>query len=151
MMILLTFEDGAGSVELFGEDEAHHLVGEGHQGEGHHLLGAVVDGFGEAVGAADDEDEASAALLLLTQPCGEVEAPALDAVLVEEDNGVAGLYQGENELALFVLLLVLGEVAGVAELGDDMDVEGHIVVDTVAVVVDARDIEFVCRLADEDE
>ena len=29
-MIRLTAQNGHGAVELFGEDEANHLVGEGH-------------------------------------------------------------------------------------------------------------------------
>ena len=32
MMIGLAFDDGAGAVDLFGEDQTDHLVGEGHLG-----------------------------------------------------------------------------------------------------------------------
>ena len=30
MMVRFTFDDGTGTVDLFGEGEAYHLVGEGH-------------------------------------------------------------------------------------------------------------------------
>jgi hypothetical protein len=30
MMIGFALDDGAGAIDLFGEDEAYHLVGEGH-------------------------------------------------------------------------------------------------------------------------
>ncbi len=30
MMVWFTFDDGTGTVDLFGEGEAYHLVGEGH-------------------------------------------------------------------------------------------------------------------------
>ena len=29
-MVRLAFNDGAGAVELFGENQSHHLMGEGH-------------------------------------------------------------------------------------------------------------------------
>ena len=42
-MIRLAAKNGHGAVELFGEDEAYHLMGEGHRGERNLLTGAVVD------------------------------------------------------------------------------------------------------------
>ena len=74
MMIGLAFDDGAGAVDLFGEDQADHLVGEGHLGEGQLFVGSGIDGWGEAVGAADDEDEAAGGVTLLFQPAGKLDA-----------------------------------------------------------------------------
>ena len=34
VVIGFAFDDGAGAINLLGEDESHHLVGEGHLGEG---------------------------------------------------------------------------------------------------------------------
>ena len=31
VMVGLAFDDGAGAVELFGENQTHHLMGEGHE------------------------------------------------------------------------------------------------------------------------
>ena len=39
VVVGFAFEDGEGAVELFGEEEAYHLVGEGHLGDGLLLLG----------------------------------------------------------------------------------------------------------------
>ena len=64
-MVGLAFDDGAGAIELLGEDEAHHLVAERHGREGEAFVGAGVDVGGESVGAADEEDETSGGLLLL--------------------------------------------------------------------------------------
>ena len=52
-------ENGEGTVELLGEDEADHLVGEGHGGKGELVVGAGIDLGGESVGASDEEDEAA--------------------------------------------------------------------------------------------
>ena len=49
--------DGHGAVELFREDEADHLVGESHAGEGDFVVRPLVDFLGESVGTSDDEDE----------------------------------------------------------------------------------------------
>lgn len=34
VVIGFALDDGAGAINLLGEDESHHLVGEGHLGEG---------------------------------------------------------------------------------------------------------------------
>ena len=44
MVIGFALDDGAGAVDLFGEDQADHLVGEGHLGEGQLLVGPCIDG-----------------------------------------------------------------------------------------------------------
>jgi len=59
VVVRLAFDDGASAVDLLGEDEAYHLVREGHLGEGKLFVGTGVDGRGEAVWASDDEDESA--------------------------------------------------------------------------------------------
>ena len=66
-------QDGEGAVVLLDEDEAHHLVGEGHAGEGEFGVSGVIDGGREAVGTPDDEDKAARqGGHLLLQPPGKV-------------------------------------------------------------------------------
>ena len=43
MVVRLTFYNSTCAIERRGKDKAHHLVREGHLGEGDLLVGAVVD------------------------------------------------------------------------------------------------------------
>jgi hypothetical protein len=54
----VTREDGEGTVDLFGEDGAGELVGEGNKTEREQQVGAVSGCGGPAVGGAYAEDEA---------------------------------------------------------------------------------------------
>ena len=45
MMVWFALDDGAGTIDLFGEDEAYHLMGEGHARKGYFLVAAVVHFF----------------------------------------------------------------------------------------------------------
>ena len=151
VVVGLAFDNGAGAVDLFGEDEADHLVGEGEAGEGELLVGAGIDGRGEAVGASDDEDEAAGGVALLFEPAGQFDAAEFVPMFVEQYNGVGGLQLLEDEFALGSLLLLFREILGVLELGDGDEFEGHIVADALNVVVDACLEVFVGGLAHEDE
>ena len=68
MVIGFPLDDGAGTVELFGEDEAHHLVREGHGRERELFVGTLIDGGREPIGAADDEDQSAGGVLLALHP-----------------------------------------------------------------------------------
>lgn len=57
-MIGFSSQYGHGAVELFREDEAHHLMRKGHAGEGDFVVRPLVDLLGEPVGTSDDENEA---------------------------------------------------------------------------------------------
>lgn len=56
-MVRLVVEDSEGTVELFHEEEAHHLVVESHVGERDFVVGSLIDRRGKAVGAANDKTE----------------------------------------------------------------------------------------------
>ena len=43
MVVGFALDDGAGTVELLGEDKANHLVGKGEAGEGELLVGSGID------------------------------------------------------------------------------------------------------------
>ena len=55
-MIRFAFQDGEGTVELLDENQAYHLVAEGHGRERYFGVGAVVNLLREAVRSAHDED-----------------------------------------------------------------------------------------------
>ena len=137
MVVGFVVEDGEGAVELLGEDEADHLVREGHGGKGELLVGSGIDLGGEAVGTTNEEDEAACdGVLLALHPLGELGAAKGLAVLIEEDEVVGGLELLEDELAFGLLLLVGGEALGIAELRDDVDVEGCVVLEAGSIIVD---------------
>lgn len=137
VVIRFSADDGARPIYLFCEDEAHHLVGEGHPGQRNLLVGPVVDAFGKAVRASDDEDEASGCVALLFEPSGKLHAPELAAVLVHEHDGIGGLELSGYEVALHLLLLFLDEVFSVLQLRYGDDLERHVVAYALGIVVDA--------------
>ena len=137
VVVGLAFDDGAGAVNLFGEDEADHLVGEGEAGEGELLVGSGIDGRGETVRASDDEDEATGGVALLFEPAGQFDTTVFVPMLVEQYDGVRGLQLFEDEFTLSGLLLFFREILSVLEFGDGDELEGHIVADALNVVVDA--------------
>ena len=99
MVVRLAFDDGAGAVDLLGEDEAYHLVREGHLGEGELFVGTGVDGRGEAVWASDDEDESAGGVALLLQPAGELDTAKLAAMFVKQHDGIRRLNLFQDEAA----------------------------------------------------
>ena len=137
MMIGFAAQDGHGAVELLDEEEAHHLVGEGHEGEGELFGGQGVDGGGESVGAADYEHEAPGHLaLLLLKIGGKLDGTVFASSFVEEHDVVAGAELLLQEFAFALFLLLGGEGLGVLEFGDDFHVEGDIVLDALGIVGD---------------
>ena len=67
VVVGFAFEDGEGAVELFGEEEAYHLVGEGHLGDGKTAVGGFVGFGGESERPADHEHEVAHACIHLAE------------------------------------------------------------------------------------
>ena len=152
MVVGFAADDGLGAVELLDEEEADELMGEGEGGEGELLGGGGSDGIGEAVGSADDEDEAAwGGGLFLLQPAGELQGAHLEAVLVEQHDVVAETEAGQQGLAFEVCLLVGAKMARVAESGQFLDGEGHVAGDALAVLPDELEQGLAGGLADDDE
>ena len=100
-------DDGEGAVVLLDKEEAHHLVGEGHGGQGDLVVGALIDIGGEAVGASHNEDYALGRAVVLTLYIGgKVEGAAQGAALVKEHYMVGGLEPGKQGFALGGFLLL---------------------------------------------
>ncbi len=84
---------GEGAVDLFGENGSGEFVGKGHLGEREELVGAGALVGGEAVVAADEEDQVAANLLVTGEDLGETGGIEGLAGGVEEDfagRGVLG-------------------------------------------------------------
>ena len=92
MMIGFAFQNGEGTIELFDEDQAHHLVAESHGRERDFGIGAVVHLLCEAVWPADDEDQPFGTRChLLFEAFGELNGGVLFAVFIQKDDLVARL------------------------------------------------------------
>jgi hypothetical protein len=90
-MIRVPAEDRESAVDLFAEDDAGELVGEGQGSEGEGLAGAATRFSGPAIAGADGEDQKLASLIALApQPIGESLGGALASALIEEDNQRGG-------------------------------------------------------------
>ena len=97
-MIRFAFQNGECAIKLLDEDEPHHLVAEGHGRERQLSIGSVVNLFGEAVGPADDENQAFCARShLFFKAFGEVYRGGLFAVLVLKDDMVRWLQLAQNQ------------------------------------------------------
>ena len=150
MVIRLSSHDGHGAIELLDEDEAHHLVGEGHLGEGNLLDGLGIDFGREAVGTAYDEDEALAdGVHLLLHVLGELYAAQLFSVLVEQHDVVTWLELLEYQLSFLLLLLLGGERFRGLQFGNHRDVKAYVVFHALGVVVYQFDEMFVDGLSDQ--
>ena len=136
VVIWLSLDDGAGTVELFGEDESYHLVGERETRQGYLFVGPLIDGRGEAVGTSDDEYQSAGCGTLVLQPLGEVGAGALLAPFVQQYDGVLRGELVEDECALSLFLLVGAQRTCVLEFGYDLYLEGHVMADALDVVGD---------------
>ena len=92
MVIRLAFQDGEGAIELLDENQAYHLVAEGHGRERYFGVGTVVNLLREAVRSAHDEDQplGSRCYLFFKAFC-KLYGCKLLAVLVQKDDLVAGL------------------------------------------------------------
>src|SRR6185369_4361895 len=86
MMIPFVVQDGEAAIELFKEEWADHLVGEGHLRKSYDSVGAGAQRIGEAVGAADGKGEFRRAVVTVCsdQP-GKGRRGELFAQFVQQD------------------------------------------------------------------
>ena len=143
MVVGFALDNSTGAIDLLCENKANHLVGESHARERELFVGTLIDGRGETVGASDDEDQTAGGVAFLFQPTGELHAAVLVSVLIEKYYGIRGLQLSEDEFALGLFLLLLGEILGVFQFGYGGDVERHIVAYALSIVVDASHKMFV--------
>ena len=113
MVVALSANDSAGTVELFGEYQSYHLVREGHTRERDLLVGTAVHVGRESVRSAYDEHQSACLLLLARQPRSHFHTRALGTMLVEQNHRVRRLDKAQNQFALSLLLLVFRQALGV--------------------------------------
>lgn len=103
-----------GTVKLFDEDEADHLVGKGHLAERELFVCLGIDIGGESVRTTYDEYKALADHLHLAfHVTGKLNAAVLLAMLVKEHDMVTWLQLLKNQFAFLLFLLLGREVLGV--------------------------------------
>ena len=91
VVIRFTFNNSTRAIDLLGEGEPYHLMGESHLGEAELFVSSAIDGRRETVRTTDDENETSGGLLFLFQPACKLDAAVFLAVLIEQDDSVRGL------------------------------------------------------------
>ena len=100
-VIRMPGQNGAGAVELFGEDDAGEFMGEGDGAEGEEEVGAGAGGGGPAISGADGEEELLDAAVAEGAEVGcEISGGELLAGGVEQDDverGARGGFIGEGE------------------------------------------------------
>ena len=128
-------QDGHGTVELLDEDEPYHLVREGHARHGQLFVGGGIDFGGEAVGAANDEDQPPVdGVHLLPHVFGKLHGAHLLAALVEQHNDIARLKGFQYQVAFLLFLHLGGEALGVLQFGYHFDVERQVAAGALGVV-----------------
>src|SRR6185369_3564471 len=86
MMIPFIVQDGEAAIELFEEEGADHLVGEGHLRKSDDPVGAAAQRIGETVRAADDKGEFRRAVVpVRSDQSGKGRRGELFAQFIEQD------------------------------------------------------------------
>ena len=106
--------DAPGTVERFGDDNAHQRVRQGEFAERPAFVRERFDVRSDAFRAADDEGELAVVFLPMLQACGEAFAAVFAAGDVEGDDVVAGVHGAADLRRFFVLRS--GELARAAAL-----------------------------------
>lgn len=139
-MIFLATVDAGAAVELFAEEDAHQLVGEGEFGKGQGKVAAAQHVVAQAVAAADDEHEVGVTGgFPAAQGVGEGKGVEFFAENFKGDDKVVVANVLEQPLAFFVFeggdgfVAVLGRVFFV---GNGHDLELVILGQPLAVFVD---------------
>lgn len=128
-------QDGEGAVELFGEEGAYELVGEGHARKRKHGIGPGIDFAGETVGASHDETYPSGtAGEFSSEPRGELHRAHLRSLFVEQYDVVARRCLSEYHLSFGLFLYLYGQFPGVADVGKKNDGESGVSADAFRIV-----------------
>ena len=91
---------------------------------------------GEAIGASDDKDEATAhGIHSLLDPLGKAYGGKLLTALVEQNDVVARLNELDYLLAFAFLLLFLREVLHVADVGNYLQLDGSVMIGASEIVI----------------
>ena len=140
MMVGLAFQNREGAIKLLDEDEAHHLMAEGHGRERHLGVGAVVHFLCEPVRPTYDEYEPFCSRShLFFKAFGKLHRGELLAIFIQKDDLVAGLQLLQEQKTLGFFLLVFAEVLAVAWVGKFLHLERGIVPDAAYIFLDAGD------------
>lgn len=105
-VVFCPFDDGEGAVELFQEEDAEDVVGEGHVGEGEFKVDGWGQLFRESGVSADEEDQFIRSVgEFFREEVGEFRGVHLFPVLVQGEDEVVGIKELSNHFAFFFLFL----------------------------------------------
>ena len=136
-MIVFASEDGHGAVELFHEDDSHHLVGECHFRQRQFFASHFVDTAAEAIWSTDDEYQAPAGRReFFLHPLSHFDATHFAATFVEQYHPVAILDERDDEFALPFADLVARERLSVLEIADGDNLQRQVVFEPLGIFFD---------------
>ena len=107
---------------------------EGHLTQRHAVIRPLIDLLREAVGASDDEDQT--ARTRYHHPLdirGEGGTRELSPALIEEHYPIRRTGLAQDLRSLHLLLQLGGELAGAADVGDDLQGEGQVMAEAIGV------------------
>ena len=91
VVVRFALDNRAGTIDLLGEDDTYHLVGEGHSGKRYLTICPGIDGIAETVGTADDKDQLTGYALAVLHPGSEFDGAVFLSMLIHQDDGIRRL------------------------------------------------------------
>lgn len=146
MMIRLSLHYGAGPVELFDENQSHHLMGECHSAQRNHFVGALVDRLRESIRPTNHKDKPARRVYFLLKPVCETKASHFVPMLIQQHDRVRRLDVPHQQLSFFLFLLLFRESFGVLQLRNDIQGKWHVMRDAANIVLYAGKEMLVMRL-----
>ena len=138
-MIFFIALDGAGTVDLFGQQQAHKLMGEGKLGQGPMMVGPFEYRLVQPVSPADEKDEVLNAVIgARLDELGQGLRSEGSALSVQGHEIVVFLQAFEQGFGLFSFQVRLGQQSGIPGRGDDLPFYGIIPGDPFGEVFHAR-------------
>jgi len=136
VVIGFTPQNCHGAIQLLDEQKSYHLMAERHLTERNFGIGALINRRAESVCPANDECKAAhGGVQPRLQLRGKRHTAVFLAMLIEQYNETLP-HCTENEFAFLLLLLILGQVLGVLEIGYNLYLEWHIVFEPLIVRLD---------------
>lgn len=148
-MIRFAAQNGECAIELFDEDETHHLMRECHLRERYFSIGTLVNFRCKAVWSADNEKQPACALHCgFLYEFGELARCELRSVFVQNYDVVGRCYFVQYRFGFALFLLQLAHILRITYVRQDFYVEWRVMHDARDIFLNAVLEIFLVGLAD---
>lgn len=146
MMIGFAFQNGEGAVQLFDENQPHHLVRKRHRRKRHFGVGLGIDILRKSVWATNHKNDALAARSHeFFEIFRKLDRCELLAVFVQKNDVVARLKLRQQQKTLRFFLQFLAQGLAVADVGNFLHLERCIMPKPANILLDAGYQIFIVR------